>query len=190
MRCMVVVKATKESEEGVIREELLYEMEGNSRELVESRRVTSRRGASNPVEGETTLNSWRNRTVIDGSRSRETKASSPASGCGKRSMEEGSRGFKRAAFDGGARIEIRQGVRAQNSDAELTPGLRDKRGASVSNRVGKGVAMGVEQVILRVDFVEASFDVIVELDSTGCKPSANPAPKPETKRRDDDAIHD
>ena len=83
MRFMVIVKATKESEAGVLpSQRLLAEMGKFNEELVKAGVMLAGEGLQPSSKGARVKFSGNKRTVIDGPFT-ETKELSPASGCGR-----------------------------------------------------------------------------------------------------------
>ena len=127
MRCMVVVKANKESEAGVMpSQKLLSEMGKFNEELVKAGVLLAGEGLQPSSKGKRVKFSGANRTVIDGPFT-ETKDLIAGFWLWQvRSMDEAIEWLKRAPFDGGTEIEIRQVFEAEEFGAELTPGLREQ----------------------------------------------------------------
>jgi hypothetical protein len=127
MRCMVIVKADKDSEAGVMpSQKLLTEMGNFNEELVKAGVLLAAEGLQPSSKGRRVKFSGANRTVIDGP---FTEAKELIAGFWLwqvRSMEEAIEWLKRAPFDGGTEVEIRQVFEAEDFDAELTPELREQ----------------------------------------------------------------
>ena len=84
MRFMVMVKADKNSEAGVLPDEkLLTEMGKFNEELVKAGVMLAGEGLQPSSKGARVKFSGDKRTVIDGPFSRDEGARSPASGCGR-----------------------------------------------------------------------------------------------------------
>ena len=126
MRCMVVVKANKESEAGVMpSQKLLSEMGKFNEELVKAGVLLAGEGLQPSSKGKRVKFSGANRTVIDGPFT-ETKELIAGFWLWQvRSMDEAVEWLKRAPFDGGTEVEIRQVFEAEDFGAELTPELRE-----------------------------------------------------------------
>jgi len=127
MRCMVVVKANKESEAGVMpSQKLLSEMGKFNEELVKAGVLLAGEGLQPSSKGKRVKFSAANRTVIDGPFT-ETKELIAGFWLWQvRSMDEAVEWLKRAPFDGGTEVEIRQVFEAEDFGAELTPELREQ----------------------------------------------------------------
>jgi len=124
---MVVVKANKESEAGVMpSQKLLSEMGKFNEELVKAGVLLAGEGLQPSSKGKRVKFSGANRTVIDGPFT-ETKELIAGFWLWQvRSMDEAVEWLKRAPFDGGTEVEIRQVFEAEDFGAELTPELREQ----------------------------------------------------------------
>ena len=127
MRFMVIVKANKDSEAGVMpKQKLLAEMGKFNEELVKAGVLLAGEGLQPSSKGKRVRFSGGTRTVVDGPFT-ETKELIAGFWLWQvRSMEEAIEWLKRAPFDGGTEIEIRQVFEAEDFGAELTPELRDQ----------------------------------------------------------------
>ena len=127
MRCMVIVKADKDSEKGVMpSRKLLTEMGNFNEELVKAGVLLAAEGLQASSKGKRVKFSGANRTVIDGPFT-ETKELIAGFWLWQvRSMDEAVEWLKRAPFDGGTEVEIRQVFEAEDFGAELTPELREQ----------------------------------------------------------------
>ena len=129
MRCMVMVKATKNSEAGVMpKQELLAEMGKFNEELVKAGVLLAAEGLQPSSKGKRVRFSGSNRRVIDGP---FTEAKELIAGFWLwqvRSMEEAVEWVKRCPnpFEGESEIEIRQVFEADDFGPELTPELREQ----------------------------------------------------------------
>ncbi len=129
MRCIVMVKATKNSEAGVMpKQELLAEMGKFNEELVKAGVLLAAEGLQPSSKGKRVRFSGSNRTVIDGP---FTEAKELIAGFWLwqvRSMEEAVEWVKRCPnpFEGESEIEIRQVFEADDFGPELTPELREQ----------------------------------------------------------------
>jgi hypothetical protein len=130
MRVMVIVKATKESEAGVLPDEkLLSEMMAYNEELVKAGVMLAGEGLHASSKGKRVRFSGSNRTVIDGPFA-ETKELIAGFWLWKvNSMEEALEWVKKCpnpspGVEG--ELEIRQIFEAEDFGAELTPELREK----------------------------------------------------------------
>jgi hypothetical protein len=109
MRFMLIVKADKNSEAGVLpSEELLAEMARYNEELVKAGVLLAAEGLHPSSKGARVRFSGKKRTVIDGpfAESKELIAGYWIWQC--KSREEAIDWLKRAPFDDGAEVEIRQ----------------------------------------------------------------------------------
>jgi hypothetical protein len=124
---MVIVKGDNNSEAGVMpSQKLLTEMGNFNEQLVKAGVLLAAEGLQPSSKGKRVKFSGANRTVIDGP---FTEAKELIAGFWLwqvRSMEEAIEWLKRAPFDGGAEVEIRQVFEAEDFGAELTPELREQ----------------------------------------------------------------
>lgn len=129
MRCMVIVKATKESEAGVPpSRELLTAMTKFNEELVKAGVMLAGEGLQPSSKGKRVRFSGQKRTIIDGPFA-ETKELIAGFWLWQvRSMEEALEWVKRcpAPFEGESELEIRQVFEAEDFGPELTPELKEK----------------------------------------------------------------
>ena len=127
MRFMVIVKASKESEAGVLpSRELLTEMGKFNEELTKAGVMLAGEGLQPSSKGARVRFSGKQRTVIDGpfAETKELVAGFWLWQC--KSKEEAIEWLKRAPFDGGTEVEIRQVFEAEDFGAALTPELREQ----------------------------------------------------------------
>jgi hypothetical protein len=126
MRFMVLVKADKNSETGVMpSEELLTAMGKYNEELVKAGVLLAGEGLHPSAKGARVTFSGGKATVVDGP---FTEAKELIAGFWLwqvKSKEEAIEWLKRSPFDGGAEIEIRQVFEADDFGDALTPELRD-----------------------------------------------------------------
>jgi hypothetical protein len=127
MRFMVLVKASKESEAGVLpSKELLTAMGKYNEELAKAGVLLAGEGLHPSSKGVRVRFSGGKRTVIDGPFA-ETKELIAGFWLWQvKSKEEAIEWLKRAPFDDGAEIEIRQVFEAEDFGAEFTPELREQ----------------------------------------------------------------
>jgi hypothetical protein len=127
MRVMVIVKASKASEAGILPStEEFAEMGKYNEQLVKAGIVLAGDGLQPSSKGKRVRFSGKNRTVIDGPFA-ETKELIAGYGIWQvRSMDEAVEWVKRAPFDGGAEVEIRQVFEAADFGENLTPELRER----------------------------------------------------------------
>ncbi|HET8654045.1 MAG TPA: YciI family protein [Longimicrobiaceae bacterium] len=127
MRFMVIVKADPASEAGILPStELLAEMGKYNEELVKAGVMLAGEGLHPSSRGARVRFSGKERTVIDGpfTEAKELIAGFWLWQC--RSKEEAIEWLKRAPFDGGTEIELRQVFEADDFGEALTPELREQ----------------------------------------------------------------
>jgi len=127
MRVMVIVKADKNSEAGVLpSKELLSEMGKYNEELVKAGVMLAGEGLHASSKGVRVRFSEGKRTVIDGPFA-ETKELIAGFWLWQvRSMEEAIEWLKRAPFGGGTEIEVRRVFEAEDFGAEATPEIQER----------------------------------------------------------------
>ena len=127
MRVMVVVKASKESEAGVLPDtEVLTKMLKYNEELVKAGVILAGDGLQPTSKGKRVKFSGSNRTVTDGPFT-ETKELIAGFWIWQvRSIDEAVEWLKRAPFDGGTEVEIRPVYEANDFGENLTPELREQ----------------------------------------------------------------
>ena len=127
MRFMVIVKANKDSEAGVMPSEQLLTAMGNYNEaLVDAGVMLAGEGLHPSSRGLRVRYEGAKRIVIDGPFA-ETKELIAGYWLWQvRSREEAVEWLKRAPFDGGEELELRQVFEAEDFGAELTPELREQ----------------------------------------------------------------
>ena len=125
MRFMVMVKATKDSEAGVMpSEQLLTEMGNYNEKLVQAGVMLAGEGLHPSSKGARVRFDGDKRTVIDGPFA-ETKELVAGFWIWQvHSMDEAIEWLKRAPFEDGAEVEIRPFFEAEDFGAEFTPELR------------------------------------------------------------------
>jgi hypothetical protein len=125
MRVMVIVKADKNSEAGVMpSKQLLTDMGKFNEELVKAGVMLAGDGLHPTSKGKRVKFSGQTRTVIDGPFA-ETKELIAGYWLWQvKSIEDAVQWLKRAPFDGGTEVEIRPVFEAADFGAELTPELR------------------------------------------------------------------
>jgi hypothetical protein len=129
MRFMVIVKATKDSEAGVMpREKLLAEMGKYNEELAKAGVLLAGEGLQPSSKAKRVRFSGNERTVTDGpfAETKELIAGFWLWQC--KSMDEAVEWVKRCPnpFDGESEIEIRQVFEAEDFGGEFTPELREQ----------------------------------------------------------------
>ena len=127
MRVMVIVKATKESEAGVLPDtEILAKMGQFNEQLVKAGVMLAADGLQPTSKAKRVGFSGERRTVIDGPFA-ETKELIAGFWLWQvRSMDEAVEWIKRAPFDGGEEVEIRPVFEAADFGESLTPELRER----------------------------------------------------------------
>lgn len=127
MRCMVIVKANRDSEAGAMpTERILAEMGRYNEELVKAGIMLAGEGLHPSSKGVRVKFSGSQRTVTDGPFA-ETKELVAGFWLWQvKSMEEAIEWLKRAPFDGGTEIELRPVFEADDFGAEFTPELREQ----------------------------------------------------------------
>ena len=125
MRVMVIVKADKNSEAGVLpSKELLAEMGKFNEELIKAGMMLAGEGLQPTSKGKRVKFEGKKRTVIDGPFA-ETKELMAGFWLWKvNSMEEAIEWLKRAPFDGGTELEIRRIYEAEDFGDKFSAELR------------------------------------------------------------------
>jgi hypothetical protein len=127
MRVMVIVKANKDSEAGILpSKEILGKMGKYNEELVKAGVMLAGEGLQSSAKGKRIKFSGEKRTITDGPFA-ETKELIAGFWLWQvRSMDEAVEWLKRAPFDGGTEIEIRRVFEAEDFGENLTPELREQ----------------------------------------------------------------
>ena len=127
MRVMVIVKASKESEAGVMPDtKSLTEMGKYNEQLAKAGIMLAGEGLQPTSKGKRIRFSGGERTVLDGPFA-ETKELIAGYWLWKvKSMDEAVEWLKKAPFDGGTELEIRPIFETEDFGAELTPELREQ----------------------------------------------------------------
>jgi hypothetical protein len=127
MRVMVIVKASKESEAGILPStEILTAMHKYNEGLVKAGVMLAGEGLHASSKGKRVRFSGKTRTVIDGP---FTEAKELIAGFWLwqvRSMDEAVEWLKRSPFDGGTEVEIRRVFEPEDFGAQLTPELKEQ----------------------------------------------------------------
>jgi hypothetical protein len=124
---MVLVKASEESEAGVMpSEELLAEMGKYNEELVKAGVMLAGEGLHPTSKGKRIRFSGKERTVIDGPFAETKELLAGFWLLQAKSMDEALEWVKRAPFDGGTEIEIRPVFEEDDFGEEFTPELREQ----------------------------------------------------------------
>jgi hypothetical protein len=141
MRFMVIVKASKESEAGEMpSEQLLTEMGQYNEALVKAGVMLAGDGLHPSSKGVRVRFDGKQRTVIDGPFSETKELIAGYWMWQVRSKEEAIEWLKRAPFDGGTEVELRQVFEAEDFGAEFTPELREQEArlaAQIAAQKGK-----------------------------------------------------
>src|SRR4026208_926852 len=127
MRVMVIVKASRESEAGTLPStEMLAAMGKYNEELAKAGIMLAGEGLHDSSKGKRIRFEGKKRTVIDGPFA-ETKELIAGFWLWQvRSMDEAVEWLKRAPFEEGDTVEIRQVFEAEDFGANLTPELREQ----------------------------------------------------------------
>lgn len=127
MRFMVIVKANQDSEAGVMpSQEMLTQMGNYNEELVKAGVMLAMDGLHSSAKGVRVRFEDGKKTVIDGPFS-ETKELIAGFWLWQvKSKEEALEWLKRAPFDGGTEIELRQVFEEDDFGEEFTPELREQ----------------------------------------------------------------
>lgn len=127
MRFMVIVKASKESEAGIMpSHDILAAMGKYNEELVKAGVMLAGEGLQPSSKGARIRFEGNKRTVTDGpfAETKELVAGFWLWQC--QSKQEAIEWLKRAPFDGGTEVELRQIFEAEDFGAEFTPELREQ----------------------------------------------------------------
>ena len=138
MRFMVIVKANKDSEAGILPDKKILTAMGKfNEELVKAGVMLAGEGLQASSKGARVRFSGSTRTVIDGPFT-ETKELIAGFWLWQvKSKEEAIEWLKRAPFDGGTEVEIRQVFETEDFGAELTPELREQEERLRAQTAGK-----------------------------------------------------
>ena len=127
MRFMVIVKANKDSEAGVLPgTELLTAMGNYNEELVKAGIMLAGDGLQPSSKGKRVRFSGKQRAVIDGPFAETKELVAGFWLWQAKSLEEAVEWLKRAPFDGGTEVEIRPLFEAEDFGEEFTPDLREQ----------------------------------------------------------------
>ena len=138
MRFMVLVKADKQSEAGVLPDQkILAEMGKYNEELVNAGVMLAGEGLQPSSKGARVRFSGGKTTVIDGPFA-EAKELIAGFWLGEvKSKAEAIEWLKKAPFDGGTEIEIRQVFETEDFGAALTPEIREQEDRIREKAAGK-----------------------------------------------------
>ena len=126
MRCMILVKATKDSEAGVLpSQEILSAMGKFNEELVKAGVLLAADGLKPSSKGKRVRFSGSQRTVIDGPFAETKELISGYWLWQVNSNEEAVEWLKRAPFDGGTEVEIRPVFEPEDFGDVLPPEPRE-----------------------------------------------------------------
>ena len=121
MRVMVIVKGDKQSEAGILPKKELFEKMGKyNEELVKAGIMLVAEGLQATSKGKRVKFSGTQRTVIDGPFTESKELIAGFWLWQVRSMDDAVEWLKRAPFDGGTEVEIRQVFEAEDLGEELT----------------------------------------------------------------------
>lgn len=127
MRFMVIVKANKDSEAGVLPgKEILTAMGKYNEELVKAGIMLAAEGLQSSSQGKRVRFSGNKRIVTDGPFAETKELVAGFWLWQAKSMDEAVDWLKRAPFDGGTEVEIRQLFEAEDFGDEFTPELREQ----------------------------------------------------------------
>ncbi len=127
MRFMVIVKADKNSEAGVMpSREILTAMGKYNEELVKAGVMLAGEGLHPTSKGKRVKFSGGKHTITDGPFAESKELIAGFWLWQVRSMDEAVEWLKRSPFDGGTEIEIRQVFEADDFGAEMTPELKER----------------------------------------------------------------
>ncbi|HKD44720.1 MAG TPA: YciI family protein [Candidatus Angelobacter sp.] len=127
MRVMVIVKANKESEAGVLpKKELLAEMGKFNEELVKAGVMLAGEGLHASSKGKRVKFLEGKRIVTDGPFTESKELIAGFWLWQVRSIEEAVEWLKRAPFGAGEEVEIRRVFEPEDFGSELTPELREQ----------------------------------------------------------------
>jgi hypothetical protein len=134
---MVLVKADKDSEAGVMpTEQLLTDMGKYNEELVKAGIMLAGEGLHPSSRGKRVKFEGAKRTVIDGPFAESKELIAGFWLWQVKSMEEAVEWLKRAPFDGGTEIEIRPVFEEEDFGQEFTPALREQE-ARLREEIGR-----------------------------------------------------
>ena len=127
MRFMVIVKADKDSEAGVLpSEKMLAEMGKFNEQLAKAGIMLAGEGLQPSSKGARIKFDGKKRTVTDGPFAETKELVAGFWVIQVKSKDEAIEWMKRAPFDGGTEIELRQVFEEDDFGAEFTPELREQ----------------------------------------------------------------
>jgi hypothetical protein len=125
MRVMVIVKANKDSEAGILpSQEILTKMGKYNEALVKAGVMLAAEGLQASSKGKRVKFSGEKRTVMDGPFAETNELIAGFWLWRVKSMEEAVEWLKRAPFGGGVEVEIRQVFEVEDFGPQLTPELQ------------------------------------------------------------------
>ncbi len=138
MRFMVIVKANKDSEAGVMPDrKILEEMGKYNEQLVKAGVMLAGEGLQPSSKGKRIRFSGNERTVVDGPFPETNQLVAGFWLLRANSMEEAVDWIKRAPFDGGVELEIRQIFELEDFATQFTPEMRRREEDLRRELVGK-----------------------------------------------------
>ena len=127
MRVMVIVKASKESEAGMLPDtEILTKMGKYNEQLVKAGVMLAGEGLRSSSKGKRVKFSGEKRTVTDGPFAETKELIAGYWMWQVRSIDEAVEWLKRAPFDGGTEVEIRPVFEAADFGENLTPEAKER----------------------------------------------------------------
>lgn len=141
MRVIVLVKANKDSEAGVLPDKSLFEAMGKyNEELVKAGVMLAGEGLAPSSRGKRVRFSGRDRTVIDGPFAETRELVAGFWIWRVKSMEDAVEWLKRAPFDGGVEIEIRPIMELEDFGEQLSPEVveQEKRLRAQTEKLAPG----------------------------------------------------
>ncbi len=127
MRVMVIVKADKNSEAGILPSpELFADMQRFNEELAKAGVMLAGEGLHPTSKGARVKFEGKRRTVIDGPFAESKELIAGFWLWKVKSMEEAIEWLKRAPFDGGTEVEVRRIYEAEDFGDALSPELAEK----------------------------------------------------------------
>ena len=136
MRCMVIVKAGKDSEAGILpHTELLTNMGKFNEELVKAGVMLAGEGLQPSSKGKRITFTGAKPTITDGPFAETKELVAGFWSWQVRSMEEAVEWLKRSPFGPGAEVEIRPVFEAEDFGANLTPEIKERE-ERLRNQIG------------------------------------------------------
>jgi hypothetical protein len=127
MRVMVIVKANKDSEAGILPgAEILTAMGKYNEQLVKAGVMLAAEGLQSSAKGKRVKFNGGKHTITDGPFAESKELIAGFWLWQVRSMDEAIEWLKRSPFDGGTEIEMRQVFETEDFGAELTPEARER----------------------------------------------------------------